>query len=70
MQVAIKKSALRELNKARGSLNLDSGQVFVQFIGTLDISDGLYHGEIIYADPGNTAPEKAVSINDILTKGA
>lgn len=66
--VAITKATLRELNAVRGHLDIDSGQVFEQFIGRLDPRDGLYHGELMYSTPGEIPPVEVVSITDILTE--
>ena len=70
IHVAITKATLRELNAVRGQLDLDSGLVFDQFIGRLDMRDGLYHGELMYSPPPVPYPADAevVSISDILTE--
>lgn len=63
----ITKSTLRKLNEVVGKLDRDSGQVVTGFVGRLDMSDGLYHGEIHYTEVGDEPPEDVVSIRAILS---
>ncbi len=65
--VRITKDVLRKLNAAAGKLDTDSGKVFVQFIGRLEMSDRLYHGELHYAEAGEQPPKDTVSITTILS---
>jgi hypothetical protein len=67
MDIAIAKDTLRKLNAATGSLDTDSGKVFAGFVGSLDMADGLYHGELRYEEPGDCPPETTVSIQSILS---
>jgi len=64
--IQITKDTLRHLNAAVGSLDLDTNQIFVGFIGCLEMSDGLYHGSLRYAPAGEDAPKETVSIKSIL----
>ena len=66
--IQITKDTLRQLNAAMGKLDGDSGKVFVQFIGQRE-RDGLYHGELHYAEPGDDPPKGTVSIQSILSAG-
>lgn len=65
---SITKDTLRKLNAAVGRLDVDSGQVFAGFVGRLDMSDRLYHGELRYSDPGDNLPEETVSVQAILAE--
>jgi len=64
--IRITKDTLRQLNDEAGKLDMDTGCVFVGFVGRLEMSDGLYHGELRYADVGDKPPEDTVSIQSIL----
>lgn len=65
--IAITKATLRRLNAAAGSLDTDSGQVFVGFVGRLYMQDRLYHGDLQFAPAGDTRPAQTVSIEALLT---
>jgi len=65
--IRITKNVLRQLNDAAGKLDADTGDVFLGFIGRLEMSDGLYHGDVIYADVGEDPPKDTVSIKTILS---
>jgi hypothetical protein len=65
--IRITKDTLRELNAAVGKLDVDTGQVFTGFIGRLEMADGLYHGELHYADAGDEPPDETVSIQAIVS---
>ncbi len=62
----ITKDTLRQLNVAAGKLNTDSGEVFLGFVGRLEMSDRLYHGELRFEVAGDDPPEDTVSIQAIL----
>ena len=64
--VRITKDVLRQLNAAVEKLDADSGKVFLGFVGRLEMSDRLYHGDLRYADVGEDPPEDTVSIQSIL----
>ncbi len=64
--IRITKATLRQLNAAVGKLDTDSGQVFRGFVGRLEMSDGLYHGELQYTAVGEEPPKDTVSIQAIL----
>ena len=66
----ITKDTLRRLNAAIGKLDKDSGRVVVGFIGSLDMSDRLYHGDIRYEEVGDEPPVDTVSIRSILSPEA
>jgi len=68
--IRITKDVLRQLNAAVGKLDVDSGQVVDGFIGCLEMSDRLYHGEIHFSPPGDDPPEDTVSIQSILSPGS
>lgn len=65
--IQITKDTLRQLNAEVGKLDTDSGWVFAGFVGALDMSDGLYHGELRYEEPGDDPPQATVSIQCILS---
>lgn len=65
--IAITKDTLKQLNAAVGKLDTDTEKTFVGFVGALDMSDRLYHGELRYQDPGDDPPTETVSIKDILS---
>lgn len=65
--IRITKDVLRKLNAAVGKLDLDSGKVFVNFIGRFDMSDRLFHGVVNYAEVGEDKPKDTVSIKSILS---
>lgn len=65
--IAITKDTLRQLNAARGKLDTDSGQVFREFIGRMEMSDRLYHGELHFDPADPNPPDEKVSIQSILT---
>lgn len=65
--IAITKDTLRQLNAAVGKLDTDSGQVFVGFVGRLEMADRLYHGELRFEPAGDDLPSESVSIQSILT---
>jgi hypothetical protein len=67
--IRITKDVLRQLNAAAGKLDTDTGQVVAGFVGRLEMVDGLYHGEIHYADAGDDPPTDTVSIQSIITPG-
>ena len=67
--ISISKDTLRKLNAAIGKLDADTGRVFCGFIGRLNMSDGLYHGDMQYSDPGDDPPKQTVSIEAILSPG-
>jgi hypothetical protein len=64
--IRITKDTLRQLNAAVGKLDVDTDQVFVGFIGRLEMVDGLYHGELHYEAVGEEPPADTVSIQEIL----
>lgn len=64
--IQITKDTLRLLNSAVGKLDTDNGKVFAGFVGSLNMADGLYHGELRYTDPGQDLPKDAVSIKSVL----
>lgn len=66
----ITKDTLRRLNAAIGKLDKDTGQVVVGFIGSLDMSDGLYHGDMHYEEAGDEPLADTVSIQSILSPEA
>lgn len=68
MQVAITKEQLKKLNAKAGCLERDSGQVFVQFVGRLDESNGLYHGTIELATADAEQTYEFFSLSEILTE--
>lgn len=70
MPTKITKDTLRQLNAAVGKLDTDSKQVFVGFVGALNMADRLYHGELRYAEPGDTPPAESVSVKAILSPPA
>jgi hypothetical protein len=65
--IGITKDTLRQLNAAVGKLDTDSGKVFLGFIGRLEMSDRLYHGDVSYAEVGEDPPSDTVSIQAILS---
>lgn len=50
MQAAITKQQLKQIGPHYGSIDTDSGKLFIGFAGALDLSDGLYHGELRFRD--------------------
>ncbi|NQT40315.1 MAG: hypothetical protein HQ581_22670 [Planctomycetes bacterium] len=64
--IRITKATLRQLNAATGKLDADSGDVFQGFTGRLEMSDGLYHGEVHYTAAGDNPPEDTISVQSIL----
>lgn len=65
--IRITKDTLRQLNAAIGKLDTDTKQVFDGFVGALYMSDGLYHGELRYSEPGDDPPKDTASIHAIVT---
>lgn len=65
--IQITKDTLRQLNAAAGKLDVDSGQVFVGFVGRRHKEDGFYHGELRFEDPGESSPQETTSIQTILS---
>ena len=63
--IAITKDVLRTLNAAAGKLDTDSGEVFEGFVGRLEMSDRLYHGELRYTPAGSDPPKETCSIKAI-----
>ncbi|MBC8869195.1 MAG: hypothetical protein H8E44_07245 [Planctomycetes bacterium] len=62
----ITKDTLRQLGEAKGKLDLDSGQVFVGFVGRIDLADKMYVGEVHFSAPGEEPPADSISIGAIL----
>lgn len=46
----IAKSQIGTLGDRKGERDTDSGKQFLKFCGTRDAADGLYHGELWFAD--------------------
>ena len=65
--IRVTKGTLRQLNAAAGKLDTDSGEVFLGFVGRLEKSDGLYHGDVKLAEAGDDPPEETVSLQKILS---
>lgn len=65
--LCITKDTLRQLNAATGKLDSDSGLVFLGFVGRLEMSDGLYHGDARYEEAGDDPPKEFVSIATLLS---
>ena len=63
----ITKDTLRRLNAVVGCLDNDTDDVFVGFVGRLNMSDRLYHGDVTFQSVGDTLPADSVSIKSILT---
>ena len=68
MDVAISKQTLKHLNQYRGYIETGTELVFVGFVGRLHMADGLYHGTINYAEPGEDWPGE-FSITNIINGG-
>jgi len=67
--IHITKDTLRQINAAAGCMDEDTGKLVTGFVGRLEMSDGLYHGEIQYADAGEGTSPETVSIQQILETG-
>jgi hypothetical protein len=67
--IRITKDTLRQLNATSGKLDKDTGQIIIGFVGRLEMSDRLYHGEIHYRDACDKPPAETVSIQSILSPG-
>jgi hypothetical protein len=65
--ILVTKDVIRKLNSAVGKLDTDSGKRFLGFVGRLEMSDRLYHGELRYAEVGDDPPRDTVSIQTILS---
>jgi len=63
----ITKDTLRLLNAAAGKLDTDSNAVFFGFVGRLEMSDRLYHGELRFIPTGVELPPDTVSLQAILS---
>jgi hypothetical protein len=64
--LTITKDTLRQLNAVAGCLDDDTGDIFVGFVGRLDMADRLYHGVITLRPVGDELPTETVSIKAIL----
>jgi|GEM_PF-6976312 len=62
----VTKDTLRQLFAAKGKLDTDTGRIFDGFIGRMEMSDRLYHGELWFSDVGEEPPFETVSIQMIL----
>jgi len=62
----VTKDVLKKLNAARGKLDTDSGKVFDQFVGRLNMADRLYYGKLIFSAVGEEAPKETFSMSSIL----
>jgi len=62
----ITKDTLRHLNAAIGKLDVDSNQIFTGFVGRLEMSDRLYHGDLHYAAQSEGTTPDTVSLQSIL----
>ena len=65
--IKITKDTLRKLNAVVGFIDSDTGSVFEGFQGRLEMSDRLYHGELVFSDPSEEyIPDGTVSIKSLV----
>lgn len=62
----VTKDILRQLNAAAGKFDVDTGRIFVGFVGRLEMADGLYYGELRHKDAGDDPPDDTISLQSIL----
>lgn len=66
MQASLTKQQLRELQAHRGCVDMATGKRFIRFCGGLDVSTGLYVGELELADVVDATDATTFSLDSVI----